>query len=214
MQNCLIFQDMDLFTDIVYYIKYRINQMIRLLTFALFSALIFFGCNQESETTSPADNSPNSQLKLISLPVPSGGLGVEILVTQYKEIDGDEGGRFEAEFSYQGGPFGEVTVKSKLDFKEDAFEGIKNISQTLDTDLAVMSFGPSMQFNERVKVDLRIEGLDLSNVDPTTLDFVYIDNNGSTHFVEYDELTMDVSNGRVDLDNAILPHFSRYGFVH
>jgi len=188
--------------------------MKKLLTLSLFSILLFFGCNQDSEVITPDNNSTNQQLKLISLPAPSGGLAVETLVTKYKEIDGDDGGQFETEFSYQGGPNGLVTVKSKLDFKEDAFEGIKNISQTLNTDFAAMTFGPSMQFNERVKVDLRIEGLDLSNVDPNTLDFVYIDSNGTTHFVDYDDLTMDVSKGRLDVDNAILPHFSRYGFVN
>ena len=188
--------------------------MKHLLTLSLLLGFFFFGCDQGSDLTSPISDSPTLQLKLITLPTSSGGLGIETLVTQYKEIDGDDGGKFEAVFSYKGGPFGLVTVKSKLDFKEDAFEGTKDISQTLDTDFAAMTFGPSMQFNERVKLDLKIEGLDLSDVDPNTLDFVYIDEDGTVEHIEYDEIIMNVSTGTIEIDDAILSHFSRYGFVH
>ena len=188
--------------------------MKKLLTLSLLSFLLFFGCNQDSEVTSPVNNSPNSQLKLISLPAPSGGLGVETLVTRYKEIDGHDGGEFEADFRYQGGPYGYIDVDSDLDFDDHSFEGTKVISQTLDTDFALITFGPSMQFNKSVEYDLRIEGLDLSNVNPETLDFVYIDANGNMYSVDYDYVTMDASSGMLKVKNAELNHFSRYGFVN
>jgi len=185
-----------------------------LLTLSLLLGFFFFGCDQGSDLSSPVSDSPNSNVKLISIPAPIGGLSIEALLTKYQKIDGDDGGRFAAYFGYKGGIFGYVKVESILTFEEDAFEEIQIISQTLDTEYAAMKFGPSMQFEEDVKLDLIMKGLDLSDVDLGTLDFVYIDEDGTIEQVEYDNLTADVYSGTLELDNAVLTHFSRYGFVN
>jgi hypothetical protein len=188
--------------------------MKKLVTFSLLLFLLFFGCNQESEMTSPVNNSANQQLRLISLPTPYSGLNVETLMILVKEIDGDVGGKFDIKFDYQGGPYGLVKIDSKLEFFAGAFAGTANISQTHNTDFAAMTFGPSMQFSARVVHSLKIEGVDLSGVNPNTLDFVYIDTNGNMYPVEYEEVRMDASSGKLEVKNAELLHFSRYGFVN
>jgi hypothetical protein len=178
------------------------------------SVAIIVGCNPESETTSHESTLPTSQVNLISIPAPAGGLSVESQITREKEIDGEESGTFWAFYLYQSEESGYVYCRSKLVFPEDAFDGEQVISQTLDTEFAAMSYGPSMQFNVPVECDLKYVGLDLTDVDPNTLDFVYIDDNGSVEQVEYDEITMDVSKGEIEVKNAVLTHFSRYGFVN
>ncbi len=55
---------------------------------------------------------------------------------------------FTAYFSYQGGPFGQVTVESELEFDSYSFQGTVEITQTLDSEFAALKFGPSMQFNK------------------------------------------------------------------
>jgi hypothetical protein len=195
-----------------YKTKDKTKKFIYTLTLA--SLMFFFGCEQSSDPTSSESSLPTSQLNLISIPTPAGGLSVETLLTEYKEIEGDEGGRFTAYFSYEGGPFGEVTVYSKLYFFDDAFSGDKVISQTLDTEYAAMSFGPSMQFDARVKLDLRITGLDLTGVDPDDVDFVFVDDDGNIEHVEYDEIEVNLSTGTIEVDDVELTHFSRYGFVN
>ncbi len=188
--------------------------MKKLLTLSLLSLLFFFGCNQDSEVTSAVNNSPNPQLKLIPLPTPSGGLSVETLFTQDREIDGENGGTFIASFSYQGGPSGNVQCTSRLIFSPCAFDGVENITKTLDSETTAMIFGPSLQFNIPVKSSLRFYGLDLTNVNPETLDFVYIDANGNMYTCEYDTIEMNVGSGYLMVRNAQLNHFSRYGFVN
>ena len=188
--------------------------MKKLLTFSLLSFLLFFGCNQESEITSPVDNSPNSQLKLISLPTPSGGLNIENDYTAYKSIDGSVGGSFWASYSYKGGPNNMVYMTSGLNFPANSFTGTKNISQTFSSTGASMVFGPPMQFNTTVYYSLKIGGLDLTGVNPETLDFVYIDANGNMHPCEYDYVMMDENSGTLMVRKAKLNHFSRYGFVN
>jgi len=188
--------------------------MKKLLTLSLLSFLLFFGCNQESEITSPVDNSPNSQLKLISLPTPSGGLNIESEYTAYKSINGSAGGSFWASYSYKGGPNNVVYMNSGLNFPANSFSGTKTISQTFSSTGAAMVFGPPMQFNTTVYYSLKIGGLDLSGVNPATLDFVYIDANGNMHPCEYSSIAIDIANGVLAVYNAEMNHFSRYGFVN
>ena len=186
--------------------------MKKLLTFLLLSALAFFGCNQESEITSPVNTGPSTQLKLIQLPQPSSGLTLETQ-TYTQWIDGANGGEFQKWYSYQS-TTGTVTQFADLDFLPGAFSNWKNISMTFNTGGAAMEFGPPMQFQAVVEYTYKITGIDLTGVNPNTLDFVYIDANGNMYSVEYDYVQMDQTNGMLKVVNAVLPHFSRYGFVN
>ena len=188
--------------------------MKKLLTLSLLSFLLFFGCNQESEITSPENNSTNSQLKLISLPTPSGGLGVETIMTKTKAINGDDGGTFYAAFSFRGGPFGRIRCSSQLVFSPGAFSGVKYIKKTFDSESTEMTLEPALQFSAPVKYTLRYLGVDLSNVNPETLDFVYIAPDGTYYPCEYESIDMDVATGLIIVRYAELDHFSRYGFVN
>jgi hypothetical protein len=178
----------------------------------LFTGLIFFGCNQEAEITSPEDTGSYQQYELISLPPPSSGAHIESQ-TQTKIIDGEEGGSFYAEFGYQSST-GMVYQVSYLDFEEEAFEGTKTISKTFSTTGAAMIFGPPMQFEENVKYTYKVSGLDLTGVNPNTLDFVYIDASGNIYSVQYNSIAIDKNSGTLAVYGANLPHFSRYGFVN
>ena len=184
-----------------------------LFSLTVFSVLILVGCNYESDITEPEYPEPQQQLNLISLPLPSSGLAVESGHTEYKYINGNYGGNFYAEYSYQSSQ-GMVYQYSYLAFEEGAFYGYKNISQTFSTTGASMVFGPSLQFQEEVEFTYKVTGLDLSGVNPTTLDFVYIDATGNMYAVEYDNIAIDLNSGTLAVYGAELPHFSRYGFVN
>ncbi len=112
------------------------------------------------------------------------------------------------------GPNVTVNITSTLHFYNYSFYGTKTITQTFDTETAAITFGPSMQFNVPVDYTLTISGVDLTGVNPATLDFVYIDANGNMFYVEKDYVTMDASTGFLKVKNAKLDHFSRYGFVN
>ncbi len=186
--------------------------MKKLLTFLIFSALVFFGCNQESEITSPVDTGPILNKKLISLPLPSSGLTLDSH-TYYKDINGNYGGEFYADYSYQSAT-GTVNQYSTLDFDPGAFSGVKTIAQTFNTGGAAMVFGPSMQFQALVEYSYKITGIDVSGINPNTLEFVYIDANGNMYPVNYESVDMDEATGMLEVVDAEIPHFSRYGFVN
>jgi hypothetical protein len=182
-------------------------------TIYLLSGILLFlmSCDQIPDINSSLGTVINK--KLIDLPEIS-GLNIEEIVSYYKEIDGDDGGWFSAQHTYQGGPYGNITITTFLYFPEDSFNGDKNISQTMNTETADVDLGPSMQFDRTVKFTLTITGLDLSGINPEDLDFVYIDSNGNMYDCDYEYVTMDLGTGMLKVKSARLSHFSRYGFVN
>lgn len=187
--------------------------MKKLLTFLLFSVLVFFGCNQESEITSPVETGPILNKKLISLPLPSSGLTLESQ-TFTQEINGANWTEFQRSYTYQTSSGKTIYQIGDLDFFPGAFSGTRNISMTFNTGGAAMDFGPAMQFQAVVEYTYKITGLDLTGVNPNTLDFVYIDANGNMYPVEYSSIAIDIAAGVLAVYGAEINHFSRYGFVN
>ncbi len=196
-----------IFTNIL-----RDNKMNKTTKLLLIPILFLFGCEQGIDISNPPPETGH-QYKLIKLPRPK-NLSVEDLHTESKDINGDYGGWFSEGFSYYGGPSGTVSFLSTLHFYAGSFSGTETITQTFNTETAAITFGPSMQFNVPVYYTLTITGLDLTGVDPTTLDFVFIDANGNMYPCEKESVTMDASTGMLKVKNAHLNHFSRYGFVN
>jgi hypothetical protein len=185
--------------------------MKQFISFLFVTLLLILGCEQVTDVNSPPEQILNK--KLIQLPTPIGP-GVENDYTQYKDINGATGGWFSATFYYQGGINGTVNIISTLHFYANSFTGTQTILQTFNTETAAITFGPSLQFNVPADYTLTITGLDLTGVNPNTLDFVYIDANGNMYAVQKDYVIMDLSTGMLKVKNAKLNHFSRYGFVN
>ena len=183
---------------------------MKLLTSFLFVTLIFLlGCDQVTEINAPSTKVLNK--KLITLPEPIGPSIESQTYTQH--VNGYYGGEFQKSDTYQTSS-GEIFQFADMDFEPGAFSGTKTISMTFNTGGAAMEFGPSMVFANDVEYTYIISGLDLTGVNPNTLEFVYIDASGNMYTVAYDYVTMDLATGMLKVKNAVLPHFSRYGFVN
>lgn len=178
----------------------------------VFLALLF-GCNPDTNVTSP-DDSLNSPAKLISCQLAmKSGLVIESELTRYKDISGAKGGTFSESFEFQS-VNGPILINSQLDFPANSFTGNKTISQTFDTETTSLEFGPAMQFSAAVKYTLTVFGLDLTGINPATLDFVYVAQNGTLTGVVHEGITINFATGTLKITNAKLNHFSRYGFVN
>jgi hypothetical protein len=184
------------------------------ITLIAIVSIIVLSCSDQTSVTAPEQTpGTNSQLKLVSLPAPTAGISVEDLYTQSMYIEGSQGGTFSEQFTYQSST-GTVSITSKLDFPQSAFWGGKTITQTFNTETASIEFGPSMTFKNPVKYTLTVTGLDLSTINTTTLTFVYVAPDGSISGVKYDYITIDKNTNSITVVNALLDHFSRYGFVN
>jgi hypothetical protein len=188
------------------------NVMKRFITILTMLLLFVIGCTEQTGIISP-EQSPTQQLKLVRLPVPQ-GLSLETVYTESKDINGDNGGYFSEQFSYQGTNNSTVSIYSRLIFPSGSFSGYKTITQTFNTETASLEFGPAMAFNLPVRYTLTVVGLDLSGINTATLDFVYVAQDGSITGVIYDSITVDTATNTIKVTNAQLNHFSRYGFVN
>ncbi|NWF49329.1 MAG: hypothetical protein HXY49_02160 [Ignavibacteriaceae bacterium] len=186
--------------------------MKKIFFFPVLLGLIMFGCGQETEIQSP-DGSGNRNHKWIGLPSRASA-STEMEVTQSQVISGANGGTLNLNYTYSGGPFGTVEVTSSLVFLPGSFSGNKTITETVDDEFCYVNFGPAMNFNSPAIYNIEYKGVDLTGVDPNTVQFVYAASDGSIQVIPNDGITINFNTGTLKVLNARLSHFSRYGFIN
>jgi hypothetical protein len=179
----------------------------------LFSALALFviGCSQESSVLAPV-NTNTTEPNWIALPK-ADGMEVNQTFSTTKLIDGSRGGTVSLSTYYKGGTFGKVTINSEIQFPKGAFTGKVLITMDVDDALTVTTFGPSMVFAADAIYNVTYTGLDLSNSN-TNITFMYLAPDGTLQPVVHDGVVIDKKIGKLQVINARIPHFSRYGFVN
>jgi hypothetical protein len=177
------------------------------LFFALFT-FIFFSCqNAENSVVSVIDNSEAITSQTND--------SVNIL-TISKEIDGQIGGQIPFNSTIidaQGKP---VLVNIVLTFDSGSFVGKKIITLNPDVNTGSVQFTPKITFTNPAKLDLSFTGINLKNLgfnSNSTVDFVYMDDNGKIELILKNECKIKWNTQKLYVKNALLPHFSRYGFI-
>lgn len=179
--------------------------MIKYLFAFLIVGIVFSGCTEQFNLNEPSAPE-KSESQWLKLPAKS-GVGVEVLKTLSKSIDGAAGGSLfiSNQFSTADGKV--VTVEASLEFPAGSFAGEKTISMTLDDNYAITDFQPASVFDIPAKFSYKISGFELNNT--AQYDFVYGAPDGSVVTMAYDQI--NVSTGSLEVKNARLPHFSKYG---
>lgn len=180
--------------------------------FYLMLTLLFTitGCSNETLVNS---DSISSGYKLIKLPAQK-GLALDNMYSNSKQITGSTGGGLCIQGSYSGGPFGTVTMNSTLEFPAGAFNGTKTITMTADDEYCASSFSPGMSFTLPGIYNITYTGVDLSGINPSTVKFVYLKENGNLEYPSHDGIVVNQAIGKIQVINARMNHFSRYGFVN
>jgi hypothetical protein len=184
-------------------------------TFALL--LIFaVGCTDQTSITSPEQNVQTQEPNWIALPQSgSSGLHINTEWTTSARINGAQGGFLTNSVSYFDGTSGIVYINARIDFPQGSYPGNENITLTLSDQNTSVMFGPAMDgFNRTVVYNVKYRGLNLNGINPATVKFAFIANDGSIQYANYDRINVDVTNGILEVVNAVIPHFSRYGFVN
>ena len=188
--------------------------------FAMLS-LFVIGCSEESSVLAPVNNVNANEPNWIALPQ-AAGMHVNTEWTQSKTINGSIGGYLEAGTSYLNATDAKtsqlVNVKTSIvaniKFAAGAFIGKKIITMTLSDLNTSVQFGPSMVFNGSVVYNVTYSGIDLTGINPKTVQFAYLASDGSVQYAANDGIVVDLSTGTLQVINAKIPHFSRYGFVN
>ncbi len=178
------------------------------LTSFLAVGLFFAGCSEQSSIVGPSQNI-NQQLNKTPIELNLSTLNKQITVS--KNIDGSVGGTIEIEGNLEGG---NITLNGKLNIPAGAFEGMIEISVTLDDNTASFDFGPSpTSFDKALSFTMTITGLDLIAINPEDVVFGYTAPNGTFSLISYEDVKVDTNSGTLSVTNAHLTHFSRYNWA-
>jgi hypothetical protein len=187
--------------------------MKKYISIIVLLSLFVIGCSEQTSINAPANNVNTTEPNWIALPQAE-GIQVNTEWTSSKKINGAQGGFFSNYVSYPGGILGSVTIYAKIEFYQGAYAGNQTITMTLSDQNTSAKFSPSMDFNRTVLLNTTYSGLDLTGVDPATVKFVYIADDGSIEVASCASIIVDVAQGKLQVVNAKIPHFSRYGFVN
>jgi len=182
----------------------------------LFTLLTLFvvGCSEQSSVLAPVNNVNTNEPNWISLPQ-SDGIHVNKFISTSQKITHKDGGTISLNTSYQGGTYGTVTITSTLFFPKLCFpgkEGVYTVSH--DDAYCVSTFGPATVFDKALTFNITYTGVNLSGVNPSTVKFAYLGTDGSVHYASNSGIVVDAATGKLQVKNAIIPHFSRYGFIN
>ena len=85
---------------------------------------------------------------------------------------------------------------------------------TINSNNGTVTFYPDpMTFNVPLAFSIDIQGLDLNEADPGSIDFVCLNSDGSVQTVEYKKINININKGELEVDDALITHFSVYGWT-
>lgn len=172
--------------------------------------LIFvLGCSEHSSIVAPTQNADNEPNWIAGSSLNS----LKKDVTTSKTIYGDQESLLEINTNYAGG-IGWISITANARFQKYSFVGSKYVTMTINDQLGTATFSPSGEFSKPVIYNLTIVGLDLRGINPANVRFVYMADDGNYYVPQYDRLYVEIQSGKLQIENARLPHFSRYGFVN
>ena len=129
------------------------------------------------------------------------------------DINGSQGGRITYENYYISTEGDSISFYFNLFIPKMAFQGMKTITATFDSVYAAIHFTPSMAFDSTLHLFQGFTGLDLTGMHTGTLDFVYMNDDGTIELIKEDGVQVIIPQGIVRVMNAELKHFSRYGWI-
>ncbi len=182
-------------------------------------AISFTGCSKnffprapEVETITDDVKKPNN-LQFLSYGKVLPSLKKTILVSKF--ISEDEGGLLHLQYKIDT-ETGVVNVHMKLKVHKNSLPGDTEICMSVDdeqflADLDIV-FGPhGTDFSEPADLDISVDGLDLSGDDASSIDIYYYDETINDWLkMDSKSVSVDTDKGKIKVQQAELPHFSRY----
>jgi len=190
----------------------RNNTMKRYIYLFALLTLLVIGCSEQSSVLSPNNNVNTNEPNWMALPKAE-GMQVNGEVSTSKLIRGNNGGNISLNYKFRDSQSGIVTLKSDIRFPKLSFSGNVTFTITHDNLSCVAAFGPSFVFNKDLILNVKYIGIDLTGINPSTVKFAYIAADGSVQYAVNDGIVVDLSTGTLEVINAKIPHFSRYGWL-
>ncbi len=173
---------------------------------------ILWGCSDSVVNPIAENQTVNAPKSWINLPK-NQEMSVEQEYYAANIIDGRKGGEVNLNINYKTSFSSHVKINAKIKVPKGAFSGYKIIMMNINNNNGTVSFYPSpATFDKPLVFDMVLEGVDLSGVDPNSLNFMYLAQDGTYEAVQYNNIEVNVDKGILEVDDAIIPHFSKYGW--
>lgn len=191
----------------------RSNTMRRSIYLFALLTLFVIGCSEESNILAPINESNTTEPNWIALPN-NNSLSVNADKSVSRLLYGTDESLLEINTGYAGGPFGWINITANARFQRNSFTGSRYTTMSVNDKFGAATFSPSGTFTKPVIYNLTIMGVDLSKVDAAKVSFVYMSPDGKYYKPAYDKIYVEKQSGKLQIINAQLPHFSRYGFIN
>ncbi|MGB8319314.1 MAG: hypothetical protein WCE54_14370 [Ignavibacteriaceae bacterium] len=184
--------------------------MKKLLIVLVVPILFLLGCSDSLVNPEILKSNENNHRSWITLPQ-NPGMNVESNYYSSKVIDGNTGGNVELKVNYVTRSSVNVIIEAEIEVPAGAYSGEKNITMIINSTNGTAAFYPSPEtFNKPLIFNLQISGVVLNGIDPKSIDYVYLAPDGSFESIQYKHLV--VTRGILRVDEALIPHFSIYGW--
>lgn len=187
--------------------------MKRILITMMLVIPFMIGCSDSVVNPESSPQVKNSQKSWITLPK-NAEITIENDYSASNIIEGSKGGEVKLNINYKTKSSVHIKIVAKIKVPKGAYTGKKDISMTINSNNGTTTFYPNpATFNIPLVFSLDIQGLDLNGVDPGSVDFVCLNPDGSYEAVEYKKINVRVDKGELEVDDALITHFSMYGWA-
>lgn len=175
------------------------------------------GCSNNSSPVSPG-NEQHEEIRFLKLAEVPQHLGKRIKAAKF--ITRKKGG--ELRLKYKSADREKpLKIDVRLKVKAESISRDATFSLGIDDsgylvgDFSV-DFGPhGLVFSEPALLNIRVENANLPDIDTSMLEVVYVNQEtGAWDLMPYKKLKIDAKEGKLELKDAKIPHFSRYAIAH
>jgi len=201
-----------------------------ILSSFLFCAIFLIGCADDSSFLTSSESEFTQQStspNWVKLPNELGqGFSVETEYSADKLIKGDDGGVINlfVKIKRPGHEFGDFKIKATVKVEMHSFPDDEEwlFTITIDPENTYLNISPSPNtLYKHITVDWLIEGIDVSDINPDTFDFIYVGDNNEILETSKQELTVDYIRHKIKVRKCKIdptttedtPEGTRYGFT-
>ncbi len=172
-------------------------------------SLTFFGCQQQDSPLEPAGSYNNG---ILSKKKTNTDTKIRSHYSKTYTINGKKGGRIREKHTWVDSTGNAIVMEATLTIPRGAFEGNLTFDIIFDLEnLSVELYPSPYTFDKPVLLNLLFEGVDLTGTDLNNMDFKYKSSDGQVYSVVYESKIIE--SNYLEIVQAQLPHFSRYGWT-
>jgi hypothetical protein len=198
--------------------------MKKLACIILLAVMFMVGCQDDSSFLSPQEEIDVINLDEMSLNKNGDksdliyvyDLGdikdFQVKASKNFKIKGKKGGKIElkVKWKYENGE--KVELKAKLEIPKKAFKDEIEFDMIFNLQDYNLELYPSpFKFDNPVKLDLKFKNIDIGLFTENNFEFNYVD--GKTEKIKYKKNKIDIEKRTLEVEEAELHHFSRYGWT-